>query len=307
MSVPDYQALMLPLLEAMADGRDWSVRDIRDTLAAALSLSEEDVRETISSGQRRFDNRLGWARTYLSQAGLLTSPARGHWRITSLGEVALKEHPERIDASYLRRFPAFVEFLRRRADEGGTGPGGVQVLREGEKTPEEVLDETYHALRQSLADELLERIEKCSPSFFESVVIDLLLAMGYGGSRTDAARAVGRTGDGGVDGIISEDRLGLELLYVQAKRWEGTVGRPVVQAFAGSLEGLRARKGILITTSQFSKEAHDYVRMIEKRIILIDGRRLAQLMIDAGVGVSVMSTYSICRVDMDYFENTAAL
>jgi len=305
MPVPDYQTLMLPLLETMADGRDWSVRDLRDTIAAKLSLSEDDLRETISSGQRRFDNRLGWARTYLSQAGLLASPGRGRWRITPLGEAVLREQPQSIDANYLRKFPAFREFLKRHGGDE-TGLVGELVPHEGEKTPEEVLDETYRALRQSLADELLQRVQQCSPSFFERLVIDLLLAMGYGGSRTDAAKSVGRTGDGGVDGIISEDRLGLELLYVQAKRWEGAVGRPVVQAFAGTLEGLRARKGILITTSQFSREAHDYVRRIEKRIILIDGQRLAQLMIDSGVGVSVVSTYSVYRVDTDYFEETAA-
>lgn len=302
MPVPDYQSLMLPLLQLLADGRDRSVREIRDALALEFSLGEDDLRETISSGQRMFDNRLGWARTYLKQAKLLQTPERGRWRITPRGLSVLSERPQRIDAAYLRRYTEFVEFQQRRSSAEGASNGQDGGSQEDDKTPEETLDETYQALRRNLAEELLERVRECSPSFFEELVVDLLVAMGYGGSRSDAAKAVGGSGDGGVDGIISEDRLGLDVLYVQAKRWQGNVGRPIVQAFAGSLEGLRARKGILITTSQFTKDAEEYVRMIEKRIILIDGQRLAQLMIDAGVGVSVVSTYSIHRVDMDYFE-----
>jgi restriction system protein len=209
----------------------------------------------------------------------------------------VQDGPPQIDRKFLEQFPEYADFraLSRgveKLDEGG---------EEASQTPEEILELSYQSLRRDLAQELLERIMRCSSQFFERLVVELLVVMGYGGSRKDAGEAVGQSGDGGIDGIIKEDRLGLDVVYIQAKRWEGTVGRPVVQTFAGSLEGQRARKGILITTSQFSKEARDYVDRIEKKIVLIDGQQLAQLMIDHNVGVAEVETYTVKRVDLDYF------
>jgi restriction system protein len=298
MPIPDFQTLMLPLLKFAADRQEHSTSDAIDALALEFRLADEERKELLPSGrQSRFDNRVGWARTYLKKAALLESAGRGKFRITARGLKVVKDSPPRIDMKFLEQFPEYVDFrnLSRQEEE---------LTEDAEKagqTPEEVLELSYQNLRRDLAQELLERIMGCSSRFFERLVVDLLVAMGYGGSRKDAGEAVGQSGDGGIDGIIKEDRLGLDVVYIQAKKWEGTVGRPVVQTFAGSLEGQRARKGILITTSQFSKEARDYVERIEKKIVLIDGQQLAQLMIDHNVGVAEVETYTVKRVDLDYF------
>ncbi len=236
---------------------------------------------------------------YTLQAGLLENTGRGKFRITERGFKVLESNPDHINQSFLLQFPEFLEFKNR------TNKSEIPVEEiepQTTQTPEEILDTSYQSLRDKLAQEILERIMSCSPRFFERLVVDLLVRMGYGGSRKDAGRAIGQSGDGGVDGIINEDRLGLDVVYIQAKRWEGTVGRPVVQAFAGSLEGFRAKKGVLITTSTFSKDAMDYVGRIEKKIVLIDGEQLAQFMIDYGVGVAEMVTYTVKRIDLDYFD-----
>jgi restriction system protein len=294
MAVPDFQALMLPLLQIAGDDGDHHLSDAIDALAVQFRLSEEERRELLPSGrQAKFDNRVGWARTYLKKAGLLDSTGRGTFRIAERGLDVLKGSPPSIDVRFLARYPEFVEFKKatKREPEG----------EETGQTPEEALELGYQNLTRSLAQDLLERIKSCSPRFFENLVVDLLVAMGYGGSRKDAGQAVGQSGDGGIDGIIKEDKLGLDVVYVQAKRWEASVGRPIVQAFAGSLEGQRARKGVFITTSQFSPDARDYVTRIEKKIVLIDGQQLAQLMIDHGVGVTELASYTVKKVDMDYF------
>lgn len=299
MAVPDYQSMMLPLLKIASDRQEHSLGEIIETLALQFGLTDADKQEILPSGrQAKFDNRVGWARTYLKKAGLVESTGRAKFRITERGLQVLKGNPVGINNRFLQQFPEFLEFQNvsrqsNRRDEEEVEP---------DQTPEEILELSYQSLRHDLAQELLERVKNSSPRFFENLVVDLLVAMGYGGSRKDAGQAVGQSGDGGIDGIIKEDKLGLDVVYVQAKRWEGTVGRPVVQAFAGSLEGQRARKGVLLTTSQFSQDARDYVSRIEKKIVLIDGEQLAQLMIDHGIGVAEVASYAVKKADLDYFE-----
>ncbi len=272
--------------------------DLFEVLANEFQLTENDKKEQLSRGQLKFKNRISWARTYLLKARLIKSTGRGLVQITARGQQVLTNPPEKITISYLEQFPEFVEFRYGGKQE----PEGTDKGKEEQQSPDEGMAMLYKEISDALADELLEKIKSCSPAFFERLVVDLLLAMGYGGSREDAGEAIGTSGDGGVDGIIKEDRLGLDVIYIQAKRWENTVGRPVVQGFAGSLEGLRAKKGVLITTSSFSQEAENYVKRIEKKIVLIDGKTLARLMIDFDVGVSEIVTYRIKKLDLDYFE-----
>jgi len=300
MPIPEYQKFFLPLLRIAGDGKNHSYAEMYNSVAAEFKLTEEDRAELLPSGTaRKFENRVAWAITYLSKARLLDRVSRGIFRISERGAEVLKKKPAELDNKFLRQFSEFIEFTR--------GPK-ITTKKEEETeedalgTPYETLEEAYQSLRRTLAQELLDRVRACSPQFFERLVVDLLVAIGYGGSRKDAGQAVGRSGDGGIDGIIKEDKLGLDAVYIQAKRWEATVGRPTVQEFAGSLEGHRARKGVLITTSKFSQDAKDYVGHIEKKIVLVDGEQLAQLMIDHKIGVTDVATYSVNRVDSDYFE-----
>jgi restriction system protein len=296
MSIPDFQSLMLPLLEVLGDGKDHSDAQISDALAQRFDLSEEDAQEMLPSGQARvFANRLAWAKAYLKKAGPLESPARGVSRINDQGKAVLSQKPEKINIAFLKQFPSMDWHKKPKSSIQESGSA------DAEDTPEEVLESSHQDLRTALADELLEQVKTCSPRFFEKLVVELPAAMGYGGSLADAGQAIGKTGDGGIDGIIKEDKLGLDVVCVQAKRWENTVGRPVVQNFAGSMEGVRARKGVLITTSSFSKEAEEYVSHIERKIVLIGGKQLAQLMIDHDVGVATARTYTVKRIDLDYF------
>jgi restriction system protein len=300
-AVPDFQSLMLPLLKVLGDGDEHSLHEVIETLADQFGLIEEERRELLPSGrQAKLANRVGWARTYMKKAGLLESTGRGKFRINDRGLAVLRSDPAEINVKFLEQFPEFQEFHRGTSKDGQSDPNDDAT--EKTRTPEEVLEAGYQNLRRDLAQELLDRIMGCSPEFFERLVVDLLVAMGYGGSRRDAGEAVGRSGDGGIDGIIKEDKLGLDAVYIQAKRWEGTVGRPAVQAFAGSLMGNRAGKGVFITTSQFTKEANDYVKGIQQpKIVLIDGEQLAQFMIDHDIGVADVATYRVKRVDLDYF------
>lgn len=300
MSIPEYQRFFLPVLENAGDGKNHSYGDMYNTIAEEFKLTAEDRAELLPSGTaRKFENRVAWAITYLSKAKLLDRMSRGIFRISDRGAEVLKKKPSDLDNRFLRQFPEFLEFSK-----------GTKITAKKEEeteddslgTPYETLEEAYQSLRRTLAQELLDRVKACSPQFFERLVVDLLVAIGYGGSRKDAGQAVGRSGDGGIDGIIKEDKLGLDAVYIQAKRWEATVGRPTVQEFAGSLEGHRARKGVLITTSKFSQDAKDYVGRIEKKIVLVDGEQLTQLMIDHKIGVTNVASYSVNRVDSDYFE-----
>jgi restriction system protein len=276
---------------------------MRDRMAAHFHLSELEQGELLPSGkQTRFANRVAWALVYLRRAQLIESPGRGRHRITDRGRGVLAEGLEQIDLKYLMRFPEVVAFRTKRTDD----PGARTELHESDErqlTPDEQVREGYRQLRENLAADLLERINKASPRFFESLVIELLVAMGYGGSQEDAARVVGRSGDGGIDGIIKQDRLGLDNIYVQAKRWkeDSTVGRPDIQQFAGALQGRKASKGVFMTTSSFSRDAVEYARSVQTTIVLIDGEQLAELMLDCGIGVSVQESIRLQKVDEDYF------
>lgn len=306
MSVPDYQALMLPLLEQLADGKERLIREVREEVATRLRLSEADRAELLPSGKQPvFDNRLGWAKTYLDKAGLVRSIRRGVCQITERGKSLLAQKPKTLDTSALMKFSEFQDFVERSnadatSDSAGQ-PRSKQDVSSSSVTPEEAFERAYKDLRKKTETELLATTLQASPRFFERLVVELLVKMGYGGSLEDAGRALGRSHDGGVDGMIKEDPLGLDVIYVQAKRWQNTVGRPEVQGFAGTLEGERARKGVFITTSTFSKEAREYVARIDKKIVLIDGAQLASLMFDFGIGVNAVGTYELKRVDSDFF------
>jgi restriction system protein len=302
MPIPDFQNLMLPMLQLAADGAEHRLSDAIEALAQQLKLSNAERAELLPSGiQPRFDNKVGWARTHLGKALLLESPRRGWFRISERGRSLLASPPDRITVAYLMRYPEYGAF-RSRSRLVEHGVAAVPPGEEEGASPEETLEASYQALRGTLAQELIERVKQVSPRFFERLVVDLLVAMGYGGSRRDAGQAIGRSGDGGIDGIINEDRLGLDVVYIQAKRWESTVSRPEVQAFAGSLEGFRARKGVMITTSSFSAQAREYVGRIEKKIVLIDGEQLAQYLIDYNIGTAEVSRYVVKKIDLDYFE-----
>lgn len=305
MAIPDYQSCMLPILEFAADGETHRVAEAVEALSARFGLSAEEREELLPSGtQYVISNRVAWARTYLKKAGLLEDPKRSHLRITARGREVLSSKPERIDVAYLSRFKEFNEFRLKsnKEDEsqGQTVAAGADLA--SYSTPDEALAYGYQKLTENLTDELLGKIMGCSPSFFERLVIELLVKMGYGGSLKEAASIVGKSGDAGIDGIIKEDKLGLDAIYIQAKRWEGIVGRPEIQKFAGALLGQKARKGIFITTSGFTKDALDYVQGIDAKIVLIDGETLTKLMIDYNLGISTVQTYEIKRVDSDYFE-----
>ncbi len=296
---------MLPLLKSLEDGREHGFRELVDSLAAHFRLGPEERKELLPSGQQAaFDNRVGWARTYLKKAGLLESPKRGVLHISPRGKTALASNPNRIDVKFLSQFEEFMEFRAKKNAVGQTVPvsaSSLPSITTDTETPEEALEAAYQTLRDNLSDELLTTIKGCSPAFFERLVVDVIVSMGYGGSRREAGRAIGGTGDDGIDGIINEDRLGLDSIYLQAKRWEGTVGRPEIQKFAGALQGYRARKGIFITTSSFTKDAQDYTQRIDSKIVLIDGKRLTNLMIDHNVGVTSEAVYEVKRTDSDYF------
>lgn len=296
---------MLPILQLAADGKEHRFRTTVEELADQYNLTEEERSELLpSGGYPLFDNRVGWARTYLKQAGLLQSTRRGVFLITELGKKILEQNPTHIDVAFLDQFEEFRKFRTRRRSKSGkpTDSSDEGPTTEARSTPEDSLALAYKNIRNTLEAELIDQVKSASPGFFERLVVDLLVKMGYGGSRQDAGRAIGRSGDGGIDGIIKEDRLGLDVIYLQAKRWDSTVGRPEVQKFAGALQGQRARKGVFITTSNFSRDAEEYASLIDTRIILIDGYRLVSLMVDHNVGVSTVGTYELKKIDSDYFD-----
>ena len=304
MPIPDYQTIMLPLLRQLSDGKNHQLKELVAMLGQEFRLSEEEMNELLSSGQAFvFTNRVGWARTYMKKAGLVEYPARGVVAITPRGLDILKSKPTRIDNNLLKQFPEFLEFQNLKNDRVEEASAVGSSLEE-KQTPEETIDEAYLSIRQSLAQELLDTVCSMSPAFFERLVVELLVRLGYGGSIKDAGRAMGKTGDEGIDGIIKEDKLGLDIIYIQAKRWQAgnTVGRPELQKFVGALAGQGAKKGIFITTSSFTKDALGYAPKNETKIVLIDGVQLAQLMIDHNLGVSLQRTYEIKRLDGDYFE-----
>ena len=309
MAIPDYQSAMLPLLKFASDEAEHPFSEAVTSLAIEFKLSEDEKKELLPSGQQEiYINRIGWARTYLKKAGLIDSPRRGFLKITSRGKEVLASNPKVIDNNFLRQYDEFVAFeLKGKNKEDTILVGDItqkikkQIDKDDVKTPEEIFENAYENLRTELASTILENLKNCDPSLFEKIVIEVLVSMGYGGSLKDAGRAVGKSGDGGIDGIINEDRLGLDSIYIQAKRWQSTVGRPEIQNFAGALHGRHAKKGIFFTTSQFSKEARDYVSNIDLKIILVDGVQLADYMIEFNVGVTKTVAFELKKIDLDYF------
>jgi restriction system protein len=303
MPVPDYQAAMLPLLRLVSERQTVKLSECIDMLADHFGLTTTERSEMLDSGvQSRWGNRVSWAASYLVHAGVLRRPAKGILEVTDAGKQLLVDAPDALTNSYLMRYPSFVEFKQK----SKSAPSSGAVIQPGVETagsPTDILEATYQEYRRILAQDLLSQTKLVSPSFFERLVVQLLVKMGYGGSFKDAAQAIGKTGDGGIDGIIKEDRLGLDFVAVQAKRWENSVGREVIQTFAGSLMGHGASKGVLITTSAFTSGAKEYAQKIStNKIVLIDGEQLAELMLDYGIGVTDVTNYRIQRVDSDYFE-----
>lgn len=308
MAVPDYQSLMLPLLQfASRKNGETSTSEAVEALAEELGLTDEDLKEMLPSGiQSTFANRVGWASTYMKKAGLLEATRRGFYQITQRGKDLLKKQPRAINVKLLKQYPEFIEFQQLKGTRSGDKSDESRGSSDFSKvTPSEALESAYVNLRDELADELLGKLKKTSPAFFERVVVELLVKMGYGGSRSDAGKAIGKSGDGGIDGIIKEDKLGLDVVYIQAKRWDNNpVGRPDVMQFAGALQAQRATKGIFITTSRFTEDSRNYVSQIGSKIVLIDGEQLTNLMIEHDVGVSTVSLYPVKKVDSDYFEES---
>lgn len=303
MAIPDYQSIMLPILKLVGDGQEWKMSDVTDVLGKQFELTEEELKELLPSGLAFvFYNRVAWARTYLKKAGLLDSFKRGTITITERGKQILKSNPEQINVRYLKQFPEFVEFQNLNKEEI---PKENQTTLElsSDETPEETLENAYQNLRKALASELRNKVIEMSPAFFEKLVVELLVKMGYGGSIKDAGKAIGKSGDEGIDGTIKEDKLGLDVIYIQAKRWkiDSIVGRPELHKFVGALAGQGAKKGIFITTSGFTKEALEYNPKNDTKIVLINGQQLAQLMIDYNLGVNLQATFDIKKIDSDYF------
>ena len=317
--IPDYQTLMLPVLKALADGKEHHIRELIKSLTETFKLTEEELSQKTASGTPLFDNRVGWAKAYLKQAALLEQTRRGFCRITKSGQDLLASGISKIDVKLLTTFKPFMDarereklqhfsenktdsYLTNTFDRSDTNINDDSLLQT--QTPEDLIENAFSEYQKSLADDLLERIRNVTPSYFEKLVVELLVKMGYGGSIADAGKAIGRTGDEGIDGIIKEDKLGLDVIYIQAKRWkEGNViGRPEVQKFVGALAGQGAKKGVFITTSSFTREAMEYKPMNETKLVLIDGITLANLMIEHNLGVSTLQTYELKKIDNDYFE-----
>jgi restriction system protein len=302
MAVPDFQSIMLPMLKLLGDKKERRVGEMIESLSDYFELSEEEKKEPLTSkNEPVFHNRVRWTLFYLRKAELVNRTKRGVGKITKRGLDVLKSKPKKIDMKFLEQFPEYKQFRNLPAKKQKKKQADLIETTE-KNTPQDLLDSGYKAFRNNLVQELKGELRKCDPSFFEKLVVDLLVAMGYGGSHKDAAAVIGKSGDEGIDGLIKEDRLGLDVIYLQAKRWENTVGRQEIQKFAGALQGKRAKKGVFITTSDFTKNAHEYVNTIEAKIILIDGEKLTQLMIDYDLGVSPKESYQIKELDSDYFE-----
>ena len=303
MSIPDFQSIMLPFLHVLSDGQERSMKEMVDSLAQRFSLTDTELEELLPSGQQTiFSNRVAWTKSHLKNAGLVDNPSRGRVRLSSDGARVLSEAPVRIDIRYLRQFESYRTFTGQNKVASDQTTSVPDVIDTEEATPLELFESSFGQMRDALADELLSRLLECHPQFFEKIVVKLLQAMGYGGQFGEG-KVTNYSQDGGIDGVIYEDKLGLDLVCIQAKRWQGTVGRPVVQSFVGSMDMIRAKKGVVITTADFSRDAVDFVDRIEgKRVVLINGKQLCQLMIDHNVSVSIKGTFALKEVSNDFFE-----
>jgi restriction system protein len=298
--VPPYHTLMLPLLKVMSGGNEMTTKQMRDEVAENLGLSVEALSERLPSGtQNAFDNRMGWARTYLFKAGLIERPRRATYAISEIGKKLLANPPSEIDVDFLRSYEQFNQFFgSSKSDKESLA--STDVI-DDELTPEEQIEKGVRQIQRELQVEVLDRVKQLPPECFEQLVLRLLVGMGYGGSMADV-QGVARGADGGVDGVVNQDHLGLDRIYIQAKRWEGSVGRPVIQGFVGALAGVGASKGVIMTTSTFAQPAQEYVRTLtDRRIVLVDGQRMSELMLKHGIGVSTKQTFVIQRMDEDFF------
>lgn len=299
MPIPDFQSCMLPILQIAKDNKEHHIQEAIESISNEFHLTKEEREALLPSGtQYVINNRVSWARTYLTRAGLLQKPKRGHLKITDRGIQLLATNPSSINVKTLEQYDEFREFKKRKTNSENTSEA---FSLDHQITPEEALEYGYQRINESLSDELINKIKECSPKFFERLVVELLVKMGYGGTLKEAGQIIGKSGDEGIDGIIKEDRLGLDIIYIQAKRWNNVVSRPEIQKFAGALLGKKAHKGIFITTSYFSQEATEYASNLENKIILIDGNKLAELMIEYNVGVNIQRVIEIKKIDTDYF------
>jgi len=307
MALPGFQDFMLPILTILKDGKELQKKDIKETVSQSLNLSEEEKSLKSQDGKYYvFSNRIAWALTYLKHAGLIESKKYGFYNITMEGQKVLRSNPARIDRKFLLQYPTFRDFVYPRSENTEV----IKKIQDKDEDkedlstnddPQEMIENGYQIILNGLCKEILDKIKSCTPRFFEVLVVELLLKMGYGGSLKDAGKAIGQSGDGGIDGIIKEDKLGLDAIYIQAKRWEGSVGRPEIQKFVGSLVGNHANKGVFITTSSFTNEAESFVKTIHHKVVLIDGETLAQYMVDYDLGVTKEISYDIKRIDNDFF------
>ena len=293
---------MLPLLKEISNRNEFTAKDVNSNLSKYFNLTDDELQEMLPSGKQAvFVNRVAWAKAHLKIAGLLESPKRGSFKITPKGLEVLNQNPEIINLKFLKTLPDYIEYLESsKSDEKTTD---VNSETEDVKTPEELIEQSFLTIQKALSQELITKVKSCSPYFFENLVVELLVKMGYGGSLSDAGKAIGKSGDEGIDGIIKEDKLGLDIIYIQAKRWEGNIGRPEIQKFVGALAGQGAKKGIFITTSKFTPDALNYIPRNETKIVLIDGEKLTRLMIEYNLGVSTHNIYELKKMDIDYFEN----
>ena len=300
--IPDFQTIMLPLLKEISNRNEFTAKDVNSNLSKYFNLTDDELQEMLPSGKQAvFVNRVAWAKAHLKIAGLLESPKRGSFKITPKGLEVLNQNPEIINLKFLKTLPDYIEYLESsKSDEKTTD---VNSETEDVKTPEELIEQSFLTIQKALSQELITKVKSCSPYFFENLVVELLVKMGYGGSLSDAGKAIGKSGDEGIDGIIKEDKLGLDIIYIQAKRWEGNIGRPEIQKFVGALAGQGAKKGIFITTSKFTPDALNYIPRNETKIVLIDGEKLTRLMIEYNLGVSTHNIYELKKIDIDYFEN----
>jgi restriction system protein len=301
--IPDFQSIMLPLLSAVKDEQEHSTVEVYKVLGASFKLTEEELNKYLPSGnQKIFYNRVFWAKAHLKMAGLLENTKRAHFKITTLGKETLSKNPNQINIAFLKQFPGYKESISGSKEESSVQNNSIEETSSISETPQESLDKSFQIIKSNLEEELLSKVKLCTPAYFEKIVVDLLIKMGYGGPDENAGVITGKSGDEGIDGIIKQDPLGIDMIYIQAKKWDGVVGRPEIQKFAGALTGQGAKKGVFITTSRFSNEALQYLGKSEMKIVLIDGIQLARYMVDYSLGVSIQQTYAIKKIDSDYFE-----
>ncbi len=311
MGTPDFQSFFYPFLKMSSDKKEHSLKEVREFMTDYFSLTDEEKSERVPSGtMTKFNNRIYWTKSYFTKAKLIENTKRAHFKITKRGLDFFSKFEDKITIKDLKEIEEFREFSKRTNDKNNKNKSKsdssneIITVESENQTPLERLEESYLYIQKELADELLEKVKSGTWQFFEDLVVDLMVKMGYGGSRNKAGQSIKRTSDEGIDGIINEDKLGLDVIYLQAKMWtkEGGVGRPEIQKFVGALHGQRARKGVFLTTSYFSKHAYDYVEKIDPKVILIDGEMLSNLMIEYGLGTSTVESYQIKKIDLDYFE-----